>query len=63
MIGALAPLTAPFWLGARALGGLTLGKIRHLDPALETPTAARLVAGERDGGAAATLRGLRRRQS
>jgi len=45
MIGALAPLTAPFWLGAARLGGLTLGNIRHLDPALETPTAARLVAG------------------
>lgn len=45
MIGALAPLTAPFWLGASRLGALTLGSTRHLDPALETPTAARLVAG------------------
>ena len=46
MIGALAPLSAPFWLGGGAkLGALTLGTIRHLDPALETPTAARLVAG------------------
>jgi hypothetical protein len=45
MIGALAPLTTPFWLGASRLGALTLGSTRHLDPALETPTAARLVAG------------------
>jgi len=45
MIGALSPMSAPFWLGAAKLGFLTLGNIRHLDPALETPTAARLVAG------------------
>jgi len=47
MIGALAPVSTPFWLGAARLGPLTLGNIRHLDPALETPTAARLVAGEK----------------
>jgi hypothetical protein len=46
VIGTLAPLSAPFWLGAARLGGLTLGTIRHLDPALEAPTAARLVAGD-----------------
>src|SRR5882724_3378791 len=46
MIGALAPLTAPFWLGAAKLGPLTLGNIRHLDPAREMSTAARLVAGD-----------------
>jgi hypothetical protein len=45
MIGALAPLAAPFWLGVSRLGALTLGNVRHLDPALETPTAARLIAG------------------
>jgi len=44
MIGTLAPLTAPFWLGTAKLGGLTLGNVRHLDPAMEAPTAARLVA-------------------
>jgi hypothetical protein len=47
MIGALAPLSAPFWLGAATLGALTLGNIRHLDPALEMSTAARLVAGDK----------------
>jgi hypothetical protein len=45
LIGALAPLSAPFWLGSGKLGALTLGTIRHLDPAREAPTAARLVAG------------------
>ncbi len=44
MIGALAPLSVPFWLGASRLGALTLGNIRHLDPALQAPVAARLVA-------------------
>jgi len=45
MIGALSPLAAPFWLGASHLGALTLGSVRHLNPALEAPAAARLVAG------------------
>ena len=45
MIGALAPLSAPFWLGSATLGALRLGTIRHLDPVREAPTAARLVAG------------------
>jgi hypothetical protein len=44
MIGALAPLAVPFWLGASRLGELTLGNVRHLDPALHAPVAARLVA-------------------
>jgi hypothetical protein len=44
MIGALAPLAAPFWLGASKLGALTLGNTRHLSAALDTPPAARLVA-------------------
>jgi hypothetical protein len=47
MIGALAPLSVPFWLGSAKLGALTLGNIRHLDPALEGPAAARLVAGDK----------------
>jgi hypothetical protein len=45
MIGALAPLAAPFWLGAARFGALTLGSLRHLDAAQATPAAARLVAG------------------
>lgn len=47
MIGALTPFNAPFWLGVSRLGALTLGNVRHLDPAQEMPTAARLVAGTR----------------
>lgn len=49
MIGALTPFNAPFWLGVSRLGGLTLGNIRHLDPAREAPAAARLVAGREAG--------------
>jgi hypothetical protein len=45
MIGALAPLAAPFWLGSAKLGALTLGSIRHLNAAAAAPAAARLVAG------------------
>ena len=47
IIGALTPLAIPFWLGSAKLGGLTLGNLRHLDPACEAPSAARLVAGAR----------------
>ena len=46
MIGTLAPLSAPFWLGASRLETMTLGNIRHLDPATEAPAAARLVAAQ-----------------
>ena len=45
LIGALTPVTAPFWLGASRLGPLALGGFRNLDPVLEAPVAARLVAG------------------
>jgi hypothetical protein len=45
VIGVLAPLTVPFWLGAAHLDRLTLGTVRHLDPALASPAAARLVRG------------------
>lgn len=45
VIGALAPFTVPFWLGAAHLTELTLGTVRHLDPAFETPAAPRLVVG------------------
>jgi hypothetical protein len=48
MIGSLAPLTAPLWLGTSRLGALTLGNVRHLNPALDAPPAARLVAGNKE---------------
>jgi len=48
MIGSLAPLIAPFWLGSAQLGNLTLGTFRHLDPAFETPAVSRLLAAAAD---------------
>jgi len=45
VIGVLAPLTIPFWLGAAKLTRLTLGTVRHLDPVLAGPPAARLLPG------------------
>ena len=55
MIGALAPLSVPPWLGSATLGALTLGNIRYLDPAREAPTAARLVAGNLTAARRATF--------
>lgn len=37
VLGALAPLAAPYWLGAKAIGPLTLGMFRHIGA--ETDTA------------------------
>jgi len=45
LIGVLAPITIPFWLGAARIERLALGTVRHLDPALAGPGAARLVSG------------------
>jgi hypothetical protein len=45
VIGVLAPFSVPGWLGATHFRSLTLGTVRHLDPALEAPSAARLVPG------------------
>ena len=55
MIGALAPLAVPPWLGSATLGALTLGNIRYLDPGREAPTAARLVAGNLTAARRATF--------
>jgi hypothetical protein len=48
MIGSLAPMSAPFWLGQSKLAALTLGNVRHLHPQLDVPAAARLVAGDKN---------------
>jgi hypothetical protein len=45
MIGSIAPIGVPFWLGVSRMGALAIGNVRHLSPALEGPTVARLVAG------------------
>jgi hypothetical protein len=46
VLGALAPMTAPFWLGARVLGPLELGMLRHIGPAIDQIPAPRLVPGD-----------------
>jgi hypothetical protein len=46
VLGALAPMTAPYWLGAKAIGPLTLGVFRHVGSALEEMPAPRLRAVE-----------------
>ena len=43
LIGTLAPVTVPFWLGASRLASLTLGTTRHVGAMVETVAAPRLV--------------------
>ena len=35
VLGALAPMAAPYWLGAKAIGPLTLGMFRHIGAAMD----------------------------
>jgi hypothetical protein len=44
VLGALAPMSAPYWLGAKAVGPLTLGMFRHIGAALEEIPAPRFRA-------------------
>ena len=39
-MGALAPMAAPYWLGAKAIGPLTLGMFRHIGAAADAHGAA-----------------------
>ena len=39
VLGALAPMAAPYWLGAKAVGPLTLGMFRHIGAAAEATAA------------------------
>jgi hypothetical protein len=43
LLGVLAPLTVPYWLGASPLTGLHCGTWRYLGSAVETVAAPRLV--------------------
>ena len=52
MLGALAPMAAPYWLGAKAVGALTLGMFRHLGAAADGMPPPRF-AGRRAGGCGA----------
>ena len=36
VMGALAPMAAPYWLGAKAIGPLTLGMFRHIGAVTDT---------------------------
>jgi hypothetical protein len=36
VLGALAPMAAPYWLGAKAIGPLTLGMFRHIGAVADT---------------------------
>lgn len=44
VMGALAPMAAPYWLGAKAIGPLALGMFRHVGPAVDAPSPPRLRA-------------------
>lgn len=44
VIGALAPMAAPYWLGAKAIGALSLGMFRHLGPTVDTAPQPRFRA-------------------
>jgi hypothetical protein len=44
LIGAMAPLAAPYWLGAKAAGALTLGMFRHVGPAVDMTVPPRFRA-------------------
>src|SRR5215475_6869236 len=44
VIGALVPMAAPYWLGAKAVGALTLGMFRHLGPTVDAAAPPRFRA-------------------
>jgi hypothetical protein len=44
LLGALAPLAAPYWLGVKATGPLSLGMFRHIGGAVDTATPHRFRA-------------------
>jgi len=43
VLGALVPVSVPFWLGARFVGSLELGSLRHIGAPIEEVRAPRLV--------------------
>jgi hypothetical protein len=44
VLGALVPLATPYWLGARAIGPLTLGMFRHVGAPVDAVAAPRFKA-------------------
>ena len=49
MLGMLAPVVVPYWLGINPVDTLALGALRHLGSAAETVSAPRLVPGQNPG--------------
>jgi hypothetical protein len=45
VMGGLAPMAAPYWLGVKTIGPLTLGMFRHIGAAIEHLPAPQLQAG------------------
>jgi hypothetical protein len=45
VMGALTPMAAPYWLGAKAIGPLTLGMFRHIGAAADTAPLFKAAAG------------------
>jgi hypothetical protein len=44
VMGALAPMSAPYWLGAKAIGPLSLGMFRHIGAEADDAPAPRFTA-------------------
>jgi hypothetical protein len=44
ILGAMAPISVPYWLGAKPIGPLALGMFRHVGPAVDRPMLPRLRA-------------------
>ena len=49
VLGALVPTPVPFWFGARHVGPLELGMLRHIGPTVDKHPAPRLVPSEQGG--------------
>ena len=49
LLGTLAPVTVPYWLGAEHVGPLTLATIRHLSPMIERMSAPSFVTAPEAG--------------
>jgi hypothetical protein len=43
ILGALAPMSVPYWLGVKPVGPLALGMFRHIGPAVDSHPAPRFM--------------------
>ena len=44
VLGALVPMTVPYWFGARVLAPLELGMLRHVGPSVDQGPVSRVIA-------------------